>query len=515
MTNLKVALLTEGTYPFVEGGVSTWCDILCRNLSEIEYHIIAVTGNPLEKQLYTLPPNVTRVTQVPMWGLSEPGEFLEPDAKLGNHWLRKFRTSPIQIQQKFLPHFRVFLRAVEDETVPPMAVIRALAGMHDFWRQHDYLATMRSEAVWDTFYTIARENYQRFQALYPPEEVPSQYDFMTASRWLRNYLIMLNAPLPDVDICHATIASSVALVGVVAKYKNDTPLILTEHGIYLRERMLALSELQHISFYLRRFLTCFSQLCSRLCYRYADQVSPVCRFNHRWERLYGLTEPRLRTIYNGIDSDVFKPQPKPAISKDRPTVITAARVYPLKDILTLIRAANETRRVIPDVQFIVHGSITADPQYVQACRSLIAEFELENHFKLAGNHNKPSDLYNIGDISMLSSISEGFPYSVIEAMSCARPVVATDVGGVREALQGVGLSVRPRDYEALAAGAVRLLQNSEMCLEMGQKARQRVLDRFTLQNFVQQYALSYQNIHTEAQRNKTRVAVDLASAAIA
>lgn len=166
------------------------------------------------------------------------------------------------------------------------------------------------------------------------------------------------------------------------------------------------------------------------------------------------------------------------------------------------------------MQFIVHGSITADPQYVQACRSLIAEFRLENRFKLAGNHNKPSNLYNIGDISMLSSISEGFPYSVIEAMSCARPVVATDVGGVREALQGVGLSVRPRDYEAFGSRRCALAPKVE-CIEMGQKARQRVLDRFTLQNFVQQYALSYQNIHTEAQQNKTRVAVDLASAAIA
>ncbi len=100
-------------------------------------------------------------------------------------------------------------------------------------------------------------------------------------------------------------------------------------------------------------------------------------------------------------------------------------------------------------------------------------------------------MFNIGDISVLSSISEGFPYTVLESMSCARPVVATDVGGVSEALEGFGIVVPPRDFEALGAAAVQLLRDDELRLELGRRAREQVLARYRTSQSVAAYRELY------------------------
>jgi glycosyltransferase involved in cell wall biosynthesis len=95
---------------------------------------------------------------------------------------------------------------------------------------------------------------------------------------------------------------------------------------------------------------------------------------------------------------------------------------------------------------------------------------------------------------MLSSISEGFPFSIIEAMSCGRTTVSTDVGGVSEAVGDTGLVVPPREPEKLAAAALTLLKDDERRLKLGELARQRVIDRFTLRRSVDNFRTIYQEL---------------------
>ncbi|RLC74447.1 MAG: hypothetical protein DRI61_16600, partial [Chloroflexi bacterium] len=95
---------------------------------------------------------------------------------------------------------------------------------------------------------------------------------------------------------------------------------------------------------------------------------------------------------------------------------------------------------------------------------------------------------------VLSSLSEGFPYTVLESMSCGRPVVATDVGGVREALEGFGVLVPPRDPQALADGIVQLLEDDELRHRLGRLAREEVLAKFRLSGFIEAYRKLYQEL---------------------
>ncbi|MEN3039267.1 MAG: GT4 family glycosyltransferase PelF [Candidatus Kryptonium sp.] len=184
--------------------------------------------------------------------------------------------------------------------------------------------------------------------------------------------------------------------------------------------------------------------------------------------------------------------------KNSRIVVAVARIMPLKDIETMIRASAIVREKIPDVKFIVYGSTDTDPVYTRKCQLLIRELRLENTFILAGHHPKPSEIYNEGDISALSSISEGFPYAVIESMACARPVVATDVGGVREALEGFGIVVKPRDPKALAEGIIKLLTDHELRETLGRRAREEVLAKYRIDLNID----AYRRIYNELARPK-------------
>ena len=109
------------------------------------------------------------------------------------------------------------------------------------------------------------------------------------------------------------------------------------------------------------------------------------------------------------------------------------------------------------------GSAPAGAEgYLQSCRDLAAELGLADAVGFEGRVEEIRDAYAAGSVVVLSSISEGFPYTLIEAMTCGRACVATDVGGVSEALGDTGRLVPPRDPEAMAAACLELLGDAEL-----------------------------------------------------
>jgi glycosyltransferase involved in cell wall biosynthesis len=470
----------------VGGGVSTWCDILCRELDEYDFTLYAVTGEPEVQLRYELPPNVTGIIHVPLWGTREPADHILADVPLSELAARRRRTTPGRVQEHFVPLLGRLLGAMT-ATASPEDDGELVWQMWRWFAEHDWRATWKSREVWDAFVEMTAVSHGSMGVL------PSLEDAATALRWLANYLLPLASPVPKTDLAHSTIAGFPGLAGVVAKLEHGTPYIVTEHGVWVRERYISIST-GPFSEYGKRFLMGLSRYLARVNYRAADVVSPVTGFNRRWELPYGAAPERVETIANGIDPGVFVPQPKPPSTAGTPTVVAAARVFPLKDIETMIRAADVARRDMPEVKFLVYGSLDADIPYVERCRALIEELDVGDTFVFAGHHSKPAELYNEGDISALSSISEGFPYTVLESMGCARPVVATDVGGVREALEGFGILVPPRDHEAFGKAVVTLLSNPGLCARMGRQAREAVLARFRTEHSVGAYRELYERV---------------------
>ncbi len=163
----------------------------------------------------------------------------------------------------------------------------------------------------------------------------------------------------------------------------------------------------------------------------------------------------------------------------------------------MIRSCEVVKNEIPNVRYLVYGDNNAVPEYTAECEKLIDELDLRNNFKLAGYHSKPHELFCEGDISILTSISEGFPYTVLESMSCGIPVVATDVGGVTEALDNsCGYICKPKDFEEIGNRVVELLNDKALREKMGENARKKVIENFTIGKFIAEYEDVYERVIT-------------------
>lgn len=199
----------------------------------------------------------------------------------------------------------------------------------------------------------------------------------------------------------------------------------------------------------------------------------------------------IRTVYNGVDPDLF---PAAGPEPELPTMSWAGRVDPIKDLETLIRCFALVRAEIPEARLRLFGGTARGAEgYRDGCIKLAADLGLGDSVVFEGRVEEIKDAYAAGSIVMLSSISEGFPFTLIEAMSSGRATVSTDVGGVREAVGDTGLVVPPREPEPMARAALTLLRDPQLRATMGAGARVRVVEQFTLRQTID----GFRGIYTE------------------
>ncbi|MFN3639353.1 MAG: GT4 family glycosyltransferase PelF [Flavobacterium sp.] len=484
-----VMLILEGTYPFNGGGVSTWAHMLCNEVKNANFTLYSINADFESKTKYELGINVSSVIQVPLWSPLEPQEMVEYGKKFHEIIDLKEKKDYKKIEKKFVPLFSELLQLIYSERRSVKALDDVIYKMWKYFQKHDYKKTMSSEAVWRAFcYTVGEFDNQI------ETQKATLFDLTSAMRWIYRFLIPLSIEVPQSDISHLTISGFPVIPALVLKYKFGTPLVVTEHGVFIRERLLAINSSEY-SFFLKKMLIQLSESITELVYYKADMILSVNEFNKKWELLYGASSSKIEVIYNGIDPDEFKPMPKPVHLKNVPTVVAAARIFELKDVITMIKSCAVVKEQIPNVRFLVYGDKTAVPEYTFECEKLIDELQLKDNFILAGYHNNPRELFAEGDLSILTSISEGFPYTVIESMSCGIPVVATDVGGVTEALTSdCGFICKPKDHNEIGNRVIELLLNEDLRIEMGKNARKRVIDNFTIDKFVDAYEEVYDKV---------------------
>ena len=484
-----VMLILEGTYPYNGGGVSTWAHMLCNQVKNVNYTLYSVNADFEAKSKYDLSDNVKNVIQVPLWSPLEPQELLSYGKKYFKNVNSKEQEDEKEIEEIFIPIFERLLENIYNDKVDAEDVDDTIFDMWQFFQKHDYKKTMKSSAVWNSFCktvsaVIAKDNH--YEA--------TLYDFTVGLRWIYRFLIPISIDVPKVDISHLTLSGFPVIPALVLKYKYGTPIIATEHGVFIRERLIAINSSEY-SFFLKNLLIKFSECITKLVYYKADLILSVNKFNMLWEKKYGANPNKIEVIYNGIDHELFVPKAKPEHLQGIPTVVAAARIFELKDIITMIRSCEVVKREIPNVKYLVYGDNNAVPEYTLECMNLIKELGIEDNFSLAGYHEKPHELFCEGDISILTSISEGFPYTVLESMSCGIPVVSTDVGGVTEALDDkCGFICKPKDHESIGKSVITLLQNEELRKQMGAYARTKVIDNFTIGKFIKEYEIAYEYI---------------------
>ncbi len=281
----------------------------------------------------------------------------------------------------------------------------------------------------------------------------------------------------EVDLVHAHQYTPFFYAACARLWRYGPPILFTEHGRWYPD-------------YPRRRRMVFN----RLAFRGRDRVTAVGQaVREALVRNEGLPRHRIRVIYNGVDLQRFAPRPERrlpvrqslGLSELDVVIVQVARLDYLKDHITAIRTMARLVHQVPEAKLLLVG----DGPKREVIEAEIKAQRLEGAVRLLGEREDVPELLWAADVCLLTSISEGIPVTLIEAMAAELPVVATKVGGVPEVvLHGQTGFLSPAGDDAdLADCLLRLAHDSPLRRQLGRAGRRRAEEMFSQRLMHQQY----------------------------
>jgi Glycosyltransferase len=448
LEGLRIALLTEGCYPYLTGGVSTWCDQLIRGLPEHTFEVVAITGRADESPRLVLPGNVDVLRAVPLWGWTPPAELPA--------------TERASLYAKLCP----FLETLMSPDVPQKQFDDGLRFLSGYARRANLSSALRSREVAQVLGEV--------WSLYRPDPL-SVFEVLAALELLEHSLRPLSAPPIKADICHAVSNGLPSMLALASKWAYGTPFVMSEHGVYLRERYLAFRELS-CPWPVKVIILAFFRRLTHTAYDQADLIAPVNVYNQRWQLEHGADPDVIVTAFNGVEASDY---PVTDAEPDVPTVVWVGRIDPLKDLITLVDGFAQLRQRIPEARLRLFGPTPpGNEDYEHAVRQRVALQGLDDAVTFEGPISPVSAAYNSAHVVALTSISEGLPYTIIESMMCGRATVSTEVGGAPEVVGDAGLLVQVRNPSELADAFALLLTDDALRRDLAARGRERAMTYF-------------------------------------
>lgn len=468
---MKIILVIEGSYPYVKGGVASWVQQLVTAMPEHEFEIVALSSSRVEakERQYKLPPNVTRIHDIYITDCLEPAAGRPP---------RLSKKEELACRNWF--EFKEGAEAA----LPVLADPRKLGSPLSF---------LQSEPIWE----LMTESYRSET----PDGSFSSYFWAWRSLYVPA-VYFLQQTYPEGDLYHAVSTGYAGLIAASMRMKHGTPFVLTEHGLYAREREEEIMRSESVApGYKRRWVSYFYHL-ARIAYRTADRTVALYDGARRFQLGQGVPPRRAAVIPNGVPYAVLAGLPRLTDPSGETFVFgVLARVVPIKDILMLLQAARIASQHIPGMQVWIMGPTDEEPDYYKECFMLAAELKIESIVTFTGQV-RISDYLPRTDALLMSSISEGQPLAVLEGMAAGIPWVCTDVGSCRELLEGrdgddagaAGYIVPPGNPEAMAEAMIRLYRDPKLRVSMGQAGRRRVESCYQIDRFVDAYRRLYKEV---------------------
>jgi glycosyltransferase involved in cell wall biosynthesis len=493
-----ITLLLEGTYPFVRGGVSGWVHQIIQGLPQFTFALIFLgsKADDYEGHKYPLPENVVHLECHYLWGDTKPQE--KGKACQGN-------AQYFQGSKKLHEWFKSPSTAYDEKLVQKL-----LTGMG---QKSGCTAEefFHSEASWEQICA----SHQSFC----PES--SFTNYIWAIRTMHAPLFKLAAiahqhKQQTTGIFHSMSTGYAGFLGVLLRNLTGRPLILTEHGIYTKERKIDLQSIfikEHrdylsdapdkgMEYYDRLWISYFESI-GRLIYCNSNPIISLYERNRQRQIADGAEAARTRVIPNCMKIEQFITLREQRSDKIPLVIGLLGRIVPIKDIKTFIRAMRSVISKLPDAEAWLIGPEEEDPKYVNECKSLVNNLGLENNVRFLG-FQKISDILPKLGLLVLTSISEAFPLVMLEAYASGVPVVTTDVGGCRELIEGnteedralgsAGCVVPMADPEATASACIELLADESRWYAAQRTGINRVERYYTEELLLSSYA----NIYTEA-----------------
>lgn len=281
------------------------------------------------------------------------------------------------------------------------------------------------------------------------------------------------------DIVHAHDPHGIAMAGLALSMSTQItkPPLVASRRVDFRLRGTALSRWKY------RQVDCFvcaSEAIRRLLLE--DGVPPT----------------RAVTVHEGIDLERVAAAPPAKLHEElwlphhAPVVGNVGALVPHKGQRHLIEAAALVLRRVPDARFVIAG----EGELRASLEKQIKDHRLEKHVLLAGFRPDVLSLHKAFDVFVMSSVTEGLGTSLLDAMACEKPVIATMTGGIPEVvLDGeTGILVPPRDHAAMADAIVKLLSDRDLREQMGRAGLTRVRRKFSADRMVQHTLRVYQRV---------------------
>lgn len=471
---MKICMICEGSYPYVTGGVSSWVNMLIKNMPEHEFIIYTIGAKAEQrgKYKYELLPNIIEVKEI----------FLDELYSLKS----KSHIKNLKIDEASMKAFRSLM---EDDHVDWPRLINFMRKV----KVKSIMDIFMSKQFFDLLSEICNEHFK---------DIAFNEFFWTMRSMLLPMIALIRQEIPEADIYHSVSAGYGGLIGALGKEIYHKPYILTEHGIYAREREEEIIKANWVTGHFKDAWIKFFYNLSRLSYSYADEVITLFGLNRKIEIELGCTEEKISIIPNGVEISRFENVRRTWEEDGSYNIGAVVRVVPIKDIKTMISAFSLVKAEMPHAKLYIMGPMEEDPKYYEECKALIEDFNIKDVI-FTGSVNVVEYIGNM-DINILTSISEGQPLAVLEAMAAKKPCVTTQVGSCSELLYGMpgdnlgdaGIVVPIMDETKLAEAMTKLGRDKKLREKMGEVAFKRVQAYYTKEAFIDAYKALYKRCLT-------------------
>ena len=318
----------------------------------------------------------------------------------------------------------------------------------------------------------------------------------------------------SVSVIHSPSTGYAGFLGALLKRAVNAPLIITEHGIYTRERKIDILNSQWIKSVsyvsvdrydiddLRKLWINFFVNLGRVCYLHADRVYSLFEGARKIQISLGCPPEKTEVIPNGVEIEHYSKVRSIRPEEPPPIVALIGRVTPIKDIKTFIKAMKLLIEELPSAEGWIIGPQDEDPDYVEECRMMIKTLGIEDKVKLLGFMRMDDVLSRIG-LTTLTSISEGMPMVVLESFGAGVPCVTTDVGSCSQLIYGglneedialgkAGEVVPVGDPKSLSTAYKKLLTDMEEWKRCSEVCIKRVERFYSYDRFLQSYREVYE-----------------------
>ena len=463
---MKICIVAEGCYPYVVGGVSSWIHSMIKAFPDYQFIILAIVANRScrGKFVYELPENVSEVYEL----------YLE-----GFNW-----------QGKEAKHLKLGMR--EREALRSLLLNRNVEWETLFELFSKKRFSLNALLMGQDFLEAARDCYR----LRYPQVVFSDFLWTMRSIYLPLFLT-LQAELPRADLYHCVATGYAGVLGSMAKLRYGCGLLISEHGIYTREREEELIRAKWVEgIYKNIWIEQFRKM-SYLAYGQADVVTSL--YEHARELQLELGCPPEKTVVtpNGIDVSRFAGLCRPSQMEETMIHVGAVlRVTPIKDVKTLLRAFAYAVETVPNLKLWIMGPTDEDEEYARECFALVEQSGIPN-VVFTGRVNVTEYIGGM-DMTVLTSISEGQPLTILESYAAKKPVIATDVGNCRGLIYGegdsfgeAGILTHIMNAEEIAAAITELALHPKKREQMGENGYRRLMSKYRIEDMRENYRKIY------------------------